>query len=82
MLQESMPVHLAEQSASASALSVSAALVLNNRKGGTASLLSCTCVKRNANAVFGARFRGLCLYFLYQKGNLIRIKTGFDTYLP
>ena len=26
-------------------------------------------------------FRGLSLYFLYQKGNLIRIKTGLDTYL-
>ena len=33
------------------------------------------------NAVFGARFKGLSLYFLYQKGNLIRIKTGLDTYL-
>ena len=37
------------------------------------------CVKRSA--VFGARFRSLSLYFLYQKGNLIRIKTGLDTYL-
>ena len=46
----------------------------NNRKGGTASLRSRTCVKRNA--VFGARFKGLSLYFLYQKGNLVRIKTG------
>ena len=35
----------------------------NNRKGGTASLRSRTCVKRNA--VFGARFKGLSLYFLY-----------------
>ena len=51
----------------------------NNRKGGTASLRLRTCVKRNA--VFGARFKGLSLYFLYQKGNLIRIKTGLDTYL-
>ena len=31
--------------------------------------------------MFGARFRGLSMYFLYQKGNLIRIKTGLDTYL-
>ena len=38
-----------------------------------------TCVKRNAG--FGARFKGLSLYFLYQKGNLIRIKMGLDTYL-
>ena len=51
----------------------------NNRKGGTASLRSRTCVKRNA--VFGARFKGLSLYFLYQKRNLIRIKMGLDTYL-
>ena len=51
----------------------------NNRKGGTASLRSRTCVKRNA--VFGARFQGISLYFLYQKGNLIHIKTGLDTYL-
>ena len=58
----------------------------NNRKGGTASLYPRTCVKRNA--VFAARFKGLSLYFLYQKGNririktnLIRIKTGLDTYL-
>ena len=50
-----------------------------NRKGGTASLRSRTCVKRNA--VFGALFKGLSLYFLYKKGNLIRIKTGLDTYL-
>ena len=34
-------------------------------------------VKRNA--VFGARFKGLSLYFLYQKGNQIRIKAGLDT---
>ena len=47
----------------------------HNRKGGTASLHSHTCVKRNA--VFGARFKGLSLYFLY---NVIRIKTGLDTY--
>ena len=53
--------------------------VEGNRKGGTASLRSRTCVKRNA--VFGARFQGLSLYFLYQKGNLIRVKTGLDTYL-
>ena len=31
--------------------------------------------------MFGARFKGLSLYFLYQKRNLIRIKTGLDTYL-
>ena len=49
----------------------------NNRKGGTASLRSRTCVKRNA--VFGARFKDLSLHFLYEKGNLIRIKTGLDT---
>ena len=49
----------------------------NNQKGGTASLRSRTRLKRNA--VFGARFKGLSLYFLYQKGNLIRIKTGLDT---
>ena len=35
-------------------------------------------VKRNA--VFGVCFKGLSLYFLYQTGNLIRIKTGLDTY--
>ena len=52
---------------------------LNNRKASTASLCSRTCVKRNA--VFGARFKGLSLYFLSQKGNLIRIKMGLDTYL-
>ena len=39
----------------------------NNRKGGTASLRSQACVKRSA--VFGARFKGLSLYFLYQKRN-------------
>ena len=33
------------------------------------------CVKRNA--VFGARFKGLSLYCLFQQGNLIRIKTGW-----
>ena len=49
----------------------------NNRKRGAASLRSRLCVKRNA--VFGARFKGLSLYFLYQKGNLIRIKTGLAT---
>ena len=51
------------------------------KRGGTASLHSRTCVK--CNAVFGARFEGLSLYFLYQKGNLIRIKIGLglaDTY--
>ena len=42
--------------------------VRNNRTGGTASLRSRKCVKHNA--VFGARFKGLSLYFLYQKGNL------------
>ena len=31
--------------------------------------------------MFGARFKGPSLYVLYQKGNLIRIKTGLDTYL-
>ena len=31
--------------------------------------------------MFGARFKGPSLYLLYQKGNLIRIKTGLDTYL-
>ena len=51
----------------------------SNRKGGTASLRSRKCVKRNA--VFGARFKGLSLNFPYQKGNLIRIKTGLDTHL-
>ena len=40
--------------------------VRNNRMGGTASLRSRTCVKRRA--VFGARFKGLYLHFLYQKG--------------
>ena len=49
-----------------------------NQKGGTASLRSRTCVKRNV--AFGARFKGLSLYFLYQNGKLIRIKTGLDTY--
>ena len=53
--------------------------IRNNREGGTASLRSRTCVKRNA--VFGARFRGLSLYSLYKKGKLIPIKTGLDTYL-
>ena len=51
----------------------------NNRKGGTASLCSRTCVKRNA--VFSARFKGLSLHFRYQKGHLIRIKAGLDTCL-
>ena len=51
----------------------------NNRKGGTASLRSRTCVKRNV--AFGARFEGLSLYFLHQNGKLIRIKTGLDTHL-
>ena len=51
----------------------------NNRKEGTASLRSRMCVKRNA--VFGARFEGLSVYFPYQKGNLIRIKMGLDTFL-
>ena len=51
----------------------------NNRKGGTASLRSRTCVK--GNAVFGARFKGLSLYFLYQTGNLMCIKAGLVTYL-
>ena len=49
------------------------------RKGGTASLRSCTRVKRNA--VFGARSKGISLLFVYQNGNLIRIKTGLDTHL-
>ena len=52
-------------------------IFLNNRKGGTTSLLSRTCVERNA--MFVARFKGLSLYFLCQKGNLVRIKTGLDT---
>ena len=39
----------------------------NNRKGGTASLRSRTCVKRNA--AFGARFKGLSLYFYIKMGN-------------
>ena len=51
----------------------------SNRKAGTASLRSHTCIKRNA--VFGARFKGLSQCFLYRKGNLIRSKTGLDTYL-
>ena len=51
----------------------------NNRKGGTASLRSRTCTKRNV--AFGARFNVLSLHFLYQNGKLIRIKTGLDTYL-
>ena len=54
-------------------------VIRNNRKGGTATLRSRTCVKRNV--AFGARFKGLSLYFLYQNGKLIRIKTGLDTYL-
>ena len=49
----------------------------SNRKGGTASLRARTCVKRNF--VFGARFKGLPLHFLYQRRNLIRVKTGLDT---
>ena len=48
-------------------------------RGGTASLRSRTCIKRNG--AFGARFKGLSLYFLYQNGKLIRIKTGLDTCL-
>ena len=40
--------------------------VRNNRKGGTASLRSGTCVKHNA--VFGARFKGLSLYFYIKTG--------------
>ena len=43
-------------------------------RGDTASLRSRTCVKRNA--VFGARFKGLSLYVLYQKGNLIQKRLG------
>ena len=31
--------------------------------------------------MFRSRFKGLSLYFLYQQGNLIRIKTGLDTCL-
>ena len=30
---------------------------------------------------FGAHFNVLSLYFLYQKGNLKRVKTGLDTYV-
>ena len=37
-----------------------------NGKGGTASLHSRTCAKRNA--VFGARFKGLTLYFFIKEG--------------
>ena len=48
-------------------------------RGGTVSLRSRTCVKRSA--AFGGRFKGLSLHFLYQNGNLIRIKTGLDTCL-
>ena len=44
----------------------------NNRKGGTASLHSRTCVKRNV--AFGARFKGLSLYFLYQKSGGVRVR--------
>ena len=33
------------------------------------------------NVAFGARFKGLSLYFLYQNGKVIRIKTGLDTHL-
>ena len=51
----------------------------SNRKGETVSLRARTCVKRNV--VSGARFKGLSLYFLYQRRSLIRIKTGLDTYL-
>ena len=35
----------------------------------------------SATPCLGARVKGLSLYFLDQKGNLIRIKTGLDTYL-
>ena len=62
-----------------SAGSLKGCLTRNNRKGGTASLRSRTCVKRNV--AFGARFKGLSLYFLYQNWKLIRIKTGLDTCL-
>ena len=54
----------------------------NNRKGGTASLRSRTCIKRNA--VFGARFKGLPLYFLLSKGESDTYQNGLgyisDTY--
>ena len=54
----------------------------NNPKGGTASLRSRTCVKRNA--LFGARFKGLSLHLLYQKGNSDTYQNGLgyisDTY--
>ena len=53
--------------------------IIKRGVAGTASLRSRTGVKRNA--AFGAFFKRLSLYFLYQKGNLIRIKTGLDTYL-
>ena len=46
---------------------------------GVPQACSRTCVKRNA--VFGARVKGLSLYFRYQEGNLIRIQPGLDTYL-
>ena len=47
-------------------------------KGRTASLRSRTCVKRNA--VFGARFKGLSLYF-YIKRESATCQNGLDTYL-
>ena len=51
-----------------------------NRKGGTASLRSRTCVK--PNAVFGARFKGLSLHFLYKKTDTYQNGLGYisDTY--
>ena len=52
-------------------------------RGGTASLRSRTCVKRNA--VFGARFEGLSLCSLYQKreSDTYQNRLGYisDTYL-
>ena len=44
-----------------------------------AYLRSRTCVKHNA--VFGARFKGLSLYFLYQKRESATYQNGLDTYL-
>ena len=52
----------------------------NNRKGGTACLRSRKCVKRNA--VFGAHFKGLSLFFLYHKSDTYQNGLGYisDTY--
>ena len=55
-------------------------LCRNNRKGGTASLRLRTCVKRNRCLRCRVLRVFLCI-FSFQEGNLIRIKTGLDTYL-